>query len=139
MSWPKAVIDFEEFLKGAGLQCERREEEASFSNKLIQCSGPLTRVRVVSDRGLWYVEVAGTEAGSCSWFDTAILRDLLLGPGEDVLPLQEQVDFIEKHWHEISSCFAQSQREQTCARLTVLRRERANRRLPRFFPPPAVN
>ena len=96
LSWPKAITDFEEFLKRTGLQCERRQEEASFGNKLLQYSGPFMSVRAVSDRGIWFIEVAGGEARSDQWYDVAILRDLLVGPGEDVLPLQEQVDFVRQ-------------------------------------------
>jgi hypothetical protein len=124
-SWPKAITDFEEFLKRAGLQCERREEEASFSNRLLQYSGALMAVRAVSDRGIWFIEVAGDNPRSGEWYDAAMLRDLLLGSGEDVLPLQEQVDFIEKNWPAIRSRFDPSEREHTSARLTLLRQERA--------------
>jgi hypothetical protein len=137
-SWPKAITDLEKFLKSVGLDCERREEEASFSNKLLECSGALVAVRAVSDRGIWFVEIAEAQARSGQWYDVAILRDLLTGPGEDVLPLQEQVDFVENNWSAISGRFSPSEREYTSARLALLRQERARRRLPGFFPPPSV-
>jgi hypothetical protein len=138
-SWPKAITDFEKFLQNTGLQCERREEDASFNDKLLQYSGSLVAVRVVSDRGIWFVEVAEAQAGPGQWYDVAILRDLLVGPGEDVLPLHEQVDFVENNWPIICSRFSPSEREYTSARLALLRQERARRRLPRFFSPPSVN
>lgn len=136
--WPKTVIDFEEFLKSSGLQLEHREIKASFSNKFLQYGGPFVSVRVVSDRGIWFIEVAGANPQSGEWYDAAILRDLLLGPGEDVLPLQEQVDLIEKNWPAICSRFDPAERKYTSARLASLRQERAKRRLPGFFRSPAV-
>jgi hypothetical protein len=137
-TWPKTVTDFEEFLKSSGLRCDRREEGASFNNKLLQYSGPVVSVRAVSDRGVWFIEVAGSHPQACEWYDAAILRDLLLGPGEDVLPLQEQVDFIEKHWPDVCSRFNPEETKYTSARLALLRQERAKRRFPGFFRSPAV-
>ena len=114
--------------------------EASFGNKLLQYSGPFMSVRAVSDRGAFgSIEVAGGEARSDQWYDVAILRDLLVGPGEDVLPLQEQVDFVEKNWSAISSRFSPPEREYTLARLALLRQERAERSSPRFLTSSRIN
>jgi hypothetical protein len=132
-SWPKAITDLEGFLDRVGLKCERREEEASFSNKLLQYEGKPVKVRAVSDRGIWFVEVADAQARSNQWYDVAIIRDLLIGQGEDVLPLQEQVDLLEQNWPAICSRFSPSEREYTSARLALLRQERTRRRLPGFF------
>jgi hypothetical protein len=135
-NWPKAITDFEEFLKNLGLRCDRREEEASFSNKLLQFSGANMTVRAVSDRGIWFIELAGVNPQFGEWYDAAIFRDLLLGPGEDVLPVQEQVEFIEKNWTAICSLFDPKQITCASARLALLRQERARRRLPGFFRSP---
>jgi hypothetical protein len=135
-NWPKAITDFEEFLKNSGLRCDRREEEASFSNKLLQFSGVNMTVRAVSDRGIWFIELAGANPQSGEWYDAAILRDLLIGQGEDVLPVQEQVEFIEKNWTAICSLFDPKEIRYASARLALLRQERARRRLPGFFPSP---
>jgi hypothetical protein len=137
-SWPNAIINLERFLDRVGLKCERREEEASFGNKLLQYEGELAKVRAVSDRGVWFVEVADAQAQSNQWYDVAILRDLLIGQGEDVLPLQEQVDLLERNWPAICSRFSPSEREYTSTRLAILRQERARRRLPGFFRSPPV-
>ena len=136
-SWPLVVTGLEEFMKRIGLKCERREEEASFSNKLLRYTGEFMAVRVVSDRGIWFIEVANVNAGAGQWYDVAIIRDLLFGSGEDVLSLEKQVDFIECNWLAVSRCFSPPEWQHTSAQLTLLRNERTRRRLPGFFSPPA--
>lgn len=133
--WPEIVAALEDFLKEVGLECERREEGASFGNKLLQYGDKVVMVRVVSDRGVWFIEVAGSQAQPVQWYDVAILRDLLAGPGEDVLPLQAQVDFLEKHWSNVVERLSPPELDDSAAQLAVLRHERARRRFPGFFPP----
>lgn len=129
-SWPGSAIDLERFLKVKGLQCLRHEEEPYFSNKVLQYSDATIRVRVVSDRGIWFVEVGSPAPMSDEWYDTALLRDLLIGSGEDELTLQQQVNFIQESWAAVVDLFAPSTREQTVSRLVALRRERVKRRIP---------
>jgi hypothetical protein len=133
VSWPRKVTDFENFLKTRGLVCQRREEEPYFSNKVLQYGDATVRVRVVSDRGIWFVEVDSPDPVSNEWYDTALLRDLLIGLGKDELTLEEQVDFIQVNWLSIVNLFALAAREQTASRLASLRQERVRRRLPGLF------
>lgn len=90
--------------------------------------------RVISDRGNWYIEIADVADRADGWYDAAILRDLLLGPGEDVLPLSDQIEFIETHWPAIISRFNPRQQEATHAQLASLRKDRAKRRFPDLYP-----
>jgi hypothetical protein len=64
-----------------------------------------TAIRRFTDRGIWFIELAGVNPQSGEWYDAAILRDLLISQGEDVLPVQEQVEFIEKNWTAFCSLF----------------------------------
>ena len=132
-NWPRVIDDFAKFLTDAGLQFQSRKEEAVFNNKVLEYDGQRVNVRIVSDRSIWYVEVADASHQSHEWYDSAILRDLLLGSGEDVLPLQRQIEIIETNWPAIISLFSPSQEEHTHSRLAILREERAKRRFPNLL------
>jgi hypothetical protein len=132
-NWPRVVDDFTKFLTDAGLQLRTRKEEAVFSNKILQYDGQRVNVRIVSDKGVWYVEVADASHQSNEWYDTAIVRDLILGPGEDVLSLQNQIEIIETNWPAITGLFSPSQEEHTHSRLAILREERSKRRFPNLL------
>ena len=54
-NWPPVVDDFGEFLIDAGLQREERIEFPAFGNKVVLYVGGPVNVRVVSDRGIWFV------------------------------------------------------------------------------------
>jgi hypothetical protein len=129
-TWPKTVVDFEDFLRGIGMACQLRAEQSVFGNKMLQYADAIVGVRIVSDRGVWFVEIADIASRPDEWYDAAILRDLLLGPGEDVLSLPTQIEFVEVKWQDIVSQFGAGLREETHARLAVLRKERAKRRFP---------
>lgn len=130
-TWPDAIQDFELFLAKAGLTPqERLEDPAATGNRLVQYGGVDIAVRVVSDRYKWYVEVAEPVTQPADWYDAAILRDLLVGRGEDVLSLPEQIGFVQTNWAGIVGCFDPVHREDSHSRLVVLRRERVRRRIP---------
>ena len=114
--------------------CQRREEQPVFNNKVLQYGNADIGVRVVSDKGIWYIEVADVAGHPNEWYDAAILRDLLLGSGEDVLPLADQVEFVETQWPAIINRFTPAQREDTHAQLSSLRKDRAKRRFPGLYP-----
>jgi hypothetical protein len=131
--WPEAVADFKVFCSQAGLVCQRREEHASFGNKMVQYGSASVGLRVVSDRGIWFVEVADFTHHPNEWYDAAILRDLLIGPGADVLTLPDQIEFVEMSWPQILSGFGSERNIDTHERLARLRGERLRRRLPQLF------
>jgi hypothetical protein len=128
--WPEAIAAFEAFLERVGLTCQGREEFPAFGNKLVQYAGAGIGVRVGSDRGEWFVEIADLDGNSDKWYDAAIVRDLVLGPGEDVLPLGDQIEFVERNWSAIVSRFGPVEGKETHARLAILRKERAMRLFP---------
>jgi len=136
--WMSMVAKLGGFLKSIGLHLEHQEESAAFGNKLFLYRGESLKLRVLSDRSVWLVEVANVQAADSQWFDVAIIRELLFGAkGEDILSLEQQIDFIEGNWSAISICFGPSQWLQTSARLSFLCEERIKRRLPGLFTPPS--
>ena len=132
-NFPKAVLNFEYFLREVGLVCERREQLPTFGESVVQYGSARIRVRVASDRGVWYVEIADVAAEKMGWYDAALLRDLLVGPGEDVLPLVDQIKFLEKYWSSILECFREGHAEATHTALESLRNNRAIRPVSRLL------
>jgi hypothetical protein len=128
--WPREVVSFEAFLGRAGLVRQRIDQRPEFGNKLLQCGNAHVAVRIISDRGIWYVEVTDVAGRLDEWYDAGIVRDLLLGSSEDVLTLRAQIEFVEAHWSEIVNRFAQVQRDETHARLKSLRAARTKRQFP---------
>jgi hypothetical protein len=129
-TWPKAVVDFEAFLRRAGLMCRCRKEFEAFDNKLAQYDNASIGVRVECDRSIWITAVADIAARPDEWYDAAILRDLLVGLGEDVLSFPDQIRIVRMNWPLIVSCFGHARREDTHVRLAILRRERLKRLFP---------
>jgi len=132
-NWPKVIDDFELFLAKAGLICQQREELPSFGDKVLQYANGSIAVRVCSDRYAWFVEIADIVGRPGQWYDTALLRDMLAGQGEDVLSLPVQIEFVETNWPAIVGSFNAMQREATHTRLVSLRNERVKRLFPDFF------
>jgi hypothetical protein len=130
LTWPKEVMGFEAFLVDAGLVCQQRTTETVFGNEIVQYGGPGIGVRVGSDRGVWFVEVADSDTRPGEWYDAALLRDFVLGNGEDVLTLAEQIGTIRDNWPVIVESFRPARRDDTHAQLSLLRKERAKRRFP---------
>jgi hypothetical protein len=125
--WPQAVLDFGVFLRER-LAVERQDERAAFGDRLLQFGDDHIRVRAVSERGIWYVELAGGSQGFPEWFDAALVRSSLLGEERDILSLGDQIEFVQGNWAKIVEMFSQKQIEGTQIRLDRLRSERANRR-----------
>jgi hypothetical protein len=132
-TWPRAVIDFEVFLGKAGLVCRHREERAAFNDKSVRCANADLGVRVLSERDVWFVEVADVATRPDEWYDAAILQDLLLGHGKGVLSLPEQIKFVETNWQAIVGSFGAATAADTHSRLALLRKERAKRLFPDLY------
>lgn len=132
---PESIVEFVSFLEGKGLVCQSRNgpDPVFFGNTLLQYGNDIVRIRLASDRSVWAVDIA--DAGQPDeWYDVAIIRDLLVGSGEDILPLPDQITFIRTNWQAILDCFNPVQCKETHARLSSLRMERAKRLFPTFHP-----
>lgn len=127
---PETVVSFEAFLVEHGLTCRRRDNVVKSGNAVIEYGDSKIAVRIVSDRSIWAVRVNDATRPPGKWYDAAIIRDLLFGPGIDVLSLPEQIDIVETHWSLILGSFDSPRRDETHARLLLLGKERLKRRLP---------
>ena len=123
LNWPEAIRDFEAFLQEVGLVCKRRvEDQEAFGNKLLQYGSPNIGVRIVSDRGTWSVEIAEVVTRPDEWYDAAILRDLLVGHGEDVLSLADQIKIVETNWPALVDRFSPLHQQDTHRQIARLRK-----------------
>lgn len=131
---PQTVANLELFLKERGLICQSRKgpDPVFFGNTCLHYRDNFICIRLASDRGFWTVNVADA-ARSDVWYDIGILRDFLIGHGEDILPLPDQVAFIRTNWQAVLGCFNQDQREKTHAQLSEMMVDRAKRRFPALY------
>jgi hypothetical protein len=132
--WTKSVTTFEQFLQSEGLELQNRREDPDISDsKLVEYGNRDIRVQVVCDRGVWSVMFSAPSVGPQHWYSTQTLRDLLLGPKDEILLLDEQIKFVESNWPSIISRFGSLEREDTQRQLQLLQVERAKRRWPNWF------
>lgn len=130
-TWPSIVQDFESFLRERGLVLQRRfYDEQTFGNKLLQYGNDSLALRVVLDRDDWSVRVTEVVSKPRKWYDTELLRDLLMGRGEDALSLAAQIEFIQTNWAGIAERFSPERREESHTKLAQLGLERAQRLFP---------
>jgi hypothetical protein len=127
--WPLELQDFEAFLARTEVNLRVRQTGNGFGDGFIEYTASDLRVRIVSDRGQWFVDVSAAAPAEEAWYDPAIIRDYLMGHGDDVLTLQEQTDFIKHNWQEIRDKFSPSLQQRTLLALNVLRKDRASRRI----------
>jgi hypothetical protein len=130
----KMFPEFETFLLSMGLTCRLQTEadEVSFGNRLIEYRNESVGVRIILDRGQWTVVLADIATRPGKWYDLPRLKLLICGHGEDVIPLYEKMEFIQKNWQEIVDAFGSARQAYTHERLRVLGEERAAR----LWPPP---
>jgi len=133
LDWSEKFPAFEDFLKEKGLSCQRRGTVPRYGEKLAQYGNDKIAVRVWSERGIWFADIADIVGRPNEWYDSAIIRDLVKGRGEDVLPITEQMRIIEENWPAIADAFAPEHREQTNHQLNAMRKERAKRRFPKLL------
>jgi hypothetical protein len=90
------------------------------------------------DRGVWFVEVANVQAANSQWYGASIIDELMGGPNkEDVLSLEQQINFIQENWAGISVRFGPSEWQHTSDQLSFLEEDRMRRRFPGLFSPPS--
>lgn len=128
--WPKVVEELENFLKGAGLTCQQKLVDAKhFGNRLLRYESPDVAVRVVLDRGDWWVELAdGTDPKR--WSYAEVFRSLLYGCEYDAIPLPDQISFVEENWSVILDLLSVGRREDTQAKLEAIKDARAEKMFP---------
>lgn len=131
LSLPQEIVVFETFLIGKGLTCQRREgpDRRFFGNRILQYGDDTIGIQLLLDRSIWSIDLADVMSPPDKWYDVATMRDLLLGHGEDVLSLTDQIACIQANWQAIIERFSPQYAADTHARLALLREERTKRRL----------
>jgi len=129
MSLPNSVNDVMRFLRAAGLVWEELRDGPG-PNEMLLYHGPVVDVRIVSDRGIWYIECSDSRGNQKEWYDVALVKLLLCGDTPDILTIEEQAQFVVKCWNEVLDLFEPSNAQDTHSKLSLLRQERMRRRLP---------
>lgn len=128
---PPELEEFEAFLTQQGLTCVRREEVPRATYRVVEYAAGYIAVRAESDRKCWIVEVAEKETRPKDWYDTAILRDVLIGEGPSRLPLPDRFKIMQTIWPAILDAFSPERRAETHAQLAALRKIRFERVFPK--------
>ena len=126
---PNEIGTFEAFLLNKGLVCERRvgPDRKVFGNRILQYGNGIIGVQLVLDRSIWLIDIADVASRPNEWYDFAIVLELLVHHGIDVMPLNTQIEMVQTNWQSIIDCFGPQHREKTHTQLDSLRKERAKR------------
>ena len=133
-SFPKEIVEMSKFLEKVGFAVTEHVVTESFGSKHIIFQNDEIAVRILSDRGIWYIDVA-REPG-VAWYDIAIVKEEVLGHlGEDVLSLEEQWEFLVAQMSKIKAVLLAA---DSSKRLNLRRERRAIRRLGILYSPPPI-
>src|SRR5216684_555166 len=117
---PTQIKEFCVFLTSTGLrQTEHLQDVKNFGNSVIKYSDERIAVRMVLDRGKWFIEVSDVP-NPHTWFDPALVRDLIADRGNDELSIEQQIDFVQTHWPKIRELFTSENRKETFDKLKAL-------------------
>jgi hypothetical protein len=122
-----------EFLQERGLSRTHFQKETGFGNSVEIYEGHGVGIRILNDRGQWFIEVSDLRNSLTDWYDIALLRNLLGDAGSDVLSFADQMSVLKDRWYDILDAFSQQWNEDTRKQLEILREERASRRFPGWF------
>lgn len=132
--FPDEIIEMTRFLENVEFSVTECVVTQSCGDKHITLQNGEIAVRIISDRGIWYVDVA-REPG-VDWYDIAIVKEEVLGLlGEDVLSLEEQWEFLVAQMSKIKAVLLAADSSQ---RLNHLQERRAKRRLGILYSPPPI-
>jgi len=110
-----------------GLSIEQELASQAFGDTIIVLRGQGLRVRVLRDRGRWFVEVSSENPNQ--WFDMALLKEQITGHvGDDEPSFDEQAEFLRANWKRIVEMLTGPTASQASADLEQRRLERAKRR-----------
>lgn len=131
MTIPEPVRQVVAYLEHLGLSEVRTDESNSFGSRATTYRGRIG-VRILSDRGQWFIEVSDPQQPD-DWYDMALLRELLLDHGPDVLDLSEQAAVLISRWDAIQHLFQSGSAAESHRVLQRAREERAKRRFSNWY------
>jgi hypothetical protein len=125
VDFAEEAIRLIEVLERNGFATSGLDSSQSFGNRCIVAQNGKIEIRLLRDRGVWFIEAARQPASA--WYDIAILKEEILGQvGDDVLSLGQQAAFLKSHLGEIQSLLVTS---GSVLRLETRKELRATRRL----------
>lgn len=105
-----------------------REESPYFGDAVLTFAGGLMELRLISDRGLPFVELRPRHDPS-EWFELSLVQMLLTGSDAlDGAPIQSLARFLEDHIDAVQTAFDDGQWPLTRRQLFALEKKRASRR-----------
>lgn len=105
------------------------DEKSDSGNALLVLVTADLQLRFVRDRGQLFLELRSRHVSSdAEWFSLDLVQQLLTDEIDDQTPLGDsRVNFLERHFADISKAFAGDQARATSFRLHELARARAKR------------
>jgi len=104
--WPTIILDLESWLKQQGLvRRSRKEPRFMFDWMSTTYSNTTLAVRMSSENG-WHVDVASVVHDPDHWYPLALVKRLIEGSREAMLPYAEILNFMKDNWHSIIDLFS---------------------------------
>ena len=127
MQIPAALASLAARLEDLGYACDATEPSESFGDRVVMCEGPALAVRMVSDRGEWFLEAGGADWGD--WFDADVWRACLEGSELPLDPrdLSVQAEYVALNVERLAAAAEEEGEVLDCLRQR--RAERARHRL----------
>jgi hypothetical protein len=124
---PAALASLAAQLEGLGFVCDAVDASESFGNRVVTCEGPALAVRMVSDRGQWFLDVGRVEWGD--WFDPDVWRACIEGAEIPLRPreLAAQAEYVARNVERLADAVEEESEVLSCLRQA--RAARARRRL----------
>lgn len=125
MEIPAALASLTARLESLGFVCDSPDVSESFGDRVVTCEGLALAVRVVSDRGQWFVEVGRVDWDD--WFDPDVWRACIEGAEAPPEPreLAAQAEYVALNVERLAAVAAAAAEETEV--LTCLRQARAAR------------
>ena len=100
MHIPPALVSLTAHLKELGFVCDADDASESFGDRVVMCDGPAFAVRMVCDRGQWFLEVGRVDWDE--WFDVDVWR-ACIERAEVPRELPAQADYVALNIERLSS------------------------------------
>lgn len=113
-----------DLLDSYGMRELRRREHEAFGNCYVDLANEDILVRIVRDRGQWFVCVADVRRQG-RWYDVWQLQPLLgRERPKSTIPVDEQARFVREHLSILQDAFSTQNAESTHAKLEYLASQR---------------
>ena len=126
MQIPAALTSLTAQLEKLGFVCDAADPSDSFGDRVVTYEGPTLAIRLVSDRGQWFLEAGCADWDD--WFDPDVWKACIDGDEVPFEPreLAAQVEYVALNVERLAAA-AQAGEVLTCLRQQ--RAARTNRRL----------